>query len=106
MEPSTTKPARERAGVLLELPEHRRQQEPAEAARRADEPVTTPICSRKRCGTSWNTAPLPSPRQTIAVTSTATIGASGGTRAAASVHARSPSEQHRQQAHAADAVGQ
>ncbi|MNV86616.1 hypothetical protein D3C71_1806660 [compost metagenome] len=34
-------------------------------------PVITPISRRKRCGTNWNTAPLPAPRPSMAVTNRA-----------------------------------
>ncbi|MNV91179.1 hypothetical protein D3C71_1856470 [compost metagenome] len=34
-------------------------------------PVITPISWRKRCGTSWNTAPLPAPKPSMALTNRA-----------------------------------
>ena len=35
-------------------------------------PVITPISLRNRCGTSWNTAPLPTPRVPTTATNNAT----------------------------------
>ncbi|MNR43055.1 hypothetical protein D3C85_1616400 [compost metagenome] len=38
-------------------------------------PVITPMLWRKRCGTSWNTAPLPAPRLSMATTNSARAAA-------------------------------
>ena len=46
-------------------------------------PVTRPISRAKRCGTIWNTAPLPRPRHSISTAMTATMTGSVGSVAQA-----------------------
>src|SRR4051812_35270127 len=78
MEPSRTNPAANEPVCCLNWPSIVGSMNPPSPPTAPTTPVAMPICRRKHCGTSWNTAPLPRPRQTIAVTRIATIGAIAG----------------------------